>query len=67
MALKLRRRAGTFTNRMLAHESSRRDPGRLSTGAASFKRVLGRTPSGRAVPTYGEGSATGDPPRALRG
>ena len=43
MALKLRRRAGTFTNGSLQHRMSARDVEALGTGADSFKRMLGST------------------------
>lgn len=44
MALKLRRRTRRFTNGILQHRERARDRIPLSTGAASFKRVLGSVP-----------------------
>jgi len=40
-ALKLRRRAGMVTNRILSHRISGRYPEPSGTGAGSFKRMLG--------------------------
>ena len=50
MALKLRRRAGMFTNESLAHRISMCPLEALGTGADSFKRVLGC--SGYVADTY---------------
>ena len=41
MALKLRRQAKMFTNRILPHRQYRREPDSLSAGADSLKRLLG--------------------------
>jgi hypothetical protein len=43
MALKLRRQAEMFTNRILSHRKSGVISDLLGTGADSFKRVLGGT------------------------
>ena len=44
MALKLRRQLEVFTNGILLHRTSGRPPDLLTTGADSFKRVLGCAP-----------------------
>ena len=44
MALKLRRRAGRFTNGIVQHRTSGCDADALRTGAGSFKRLLGGSP-----------------------